>query len=105
MSLTICIVAEAAKVTAPDQKTIKVTGSKLCVLNVSLLLCIVHVDQCVSFIPQSVLTVWQLVVELRQLMKDLPLYSSHFLDILCELLVGYKESLQLLYKGESSTQS
>lgn len=48
---------------------------------------------------QSVLTVWQLVVELRQLMKDLPLYSGHFLNILCELLIGYKESLQLLYKG------
>lgn len=42
---------------------------------------------------------WQLVVELQQLMKDLPLYSAHFLAILCELLVGYKESLQILYKG------
>ena len=30
------ISAEAAKATAPDQKTLKVTGSKLCVLNVSL---------------------------------------------------------------------
>ena len=43
---------------------------------------------------------WQLVVELRQLMKDLPLYASHFLGILCELLVGYKESLHILYKGK-----
>lgn len=33
-------------------------------------------------------------------MKDLPLYSGHFLSILCDLLVGYKESLELLYKGK-----
>ena len=32
-------------------------------------------------------------------MKSLPMYSAHFLDILCELLLGYRDSLQLLYKG------
>ena len=58
---------------------------------------------CTCTAVQSALTVWQLVVELRQLMKDLPLYSAHFLGILCELLVGYKESLQILYKGQSTT--
>ena len=96
-------IAEAAKVTAPEQKTSKITGSKLCVLNVS----ISTYNNVISAFPhtlplQSVLTVWQLVEELKQLMRDLPLYSSHFLTILCELLVGYKESLQLLYKGQSA---
>lgn len=77
-----CAKPEAAKATAPDQKTAKIT-SKSTVLN-------------------SVLTVWSLVEELQQLMKDLPMYSAHFLGILCELLVGYKESLQLLFKGLTS---
>ena len=45
--------------------------------------------------------VWQLVEELRQLMRDLPQYSPHFLSILCQLLHGYKESCIALYRGET----
>ncbi len=43
---------------------------------------------------------WQLVEELRQLMKDLPMYAPHFMDILCEVLIGYKDSLTSLYSGK-----
>lgn len=48
---------------------------------------------------QSVLSVWEVVKELRQLMKDIPMYSSHFMSILNEVLMGYRDSLRLLYKG------
>ena len=52
-----------------------------------------------NLILQSVITVWQIVEELRQLMKDLPKYSAAFLSILCQLLQGYGDTLQQLYKG------
>ena len=32
-------------------------------------------------------------------MRDLPMYSAHFLDILCELLQGYRDSCNSIYKG------
>ena len=34
-------------------------------------------------------------------MKDIPMYSAHFLSILNEVLVGYRDSLRNLYKGLS----
>ena len=40
-----------------------------------------------------------MVEELRQLMKDVPMYSAHFLSILNEVLIGYRDSLIYLYKG------
>lgn len=42
---------------------------------------------------------WEVVKELRQLMKDIPMYSSHFMSVLNEVLMGYRDSLRLLYKG------
>ena len=42
---------------------------------------------------------WEVVKDLRQLMKDIPMYSSHFMSILNEVLMGYRDSLRLLYKG------
>ena len=44
---------------------------------------------------------WEVVEELRHLMKDVPMYSAHFLSILTEVLIGYRDSLHLLYKGQS----
>ena len=49
---------------------------------------------------QSVLVVWQLVEDLCQLMQDLPLYSTHFLSILCQLLLVYRDSCNTLYRGK-----
>lgn len=77
--LTGCAKPEAAKMVASDQKTSKLVGTKQFVLN-------------------SVLVIWQLVEELRGLMRDLPMYSAHFLDILCELLQGYRDSCNSIYK-------
>ena len=42
---------------------------------------------------------WEVVKELRQLMKDIPMYSSHFMSVLNEVMMGYRDSLRLLYKG------
>ena len=42
---------------------------------------------------------WEVVEDLRQLVKDIPMYSAHFLSILSEVLIGYRDSLSLLYKG------
>ena len=42
---------------------------------------------------------WEVVEKLRQLMKDVPMYSAHFLSILNEVLVGYRDSLRNLYRG------
>ena len=42
---------------------------------------------------------WEVVEELRRLMKDVPMYSAHFLSILNEVLIGYRDSLRNLYKG------
>ena len=33
-------------------------------------------------------------------MQDLPLYSTHFLSILCQLLLVYRDSCNTLYRGE-----
>ena len=44
--------------------------------------------------------VWQLVEDLCQLMQDLPLYSTHFLSILCQLLLVYRDSCNTLYRGK-----
>ena len=44
---------------------------------------------------------WKVVEELRQLMKAVPMYSAHFLSILNEVLIGYRDSLRNLYKGTS----
>ena len=41
-------------------------------------------------------------MKLRQLMKDIPMYSAHFLSILNEVLIGYRDSLRNLYKGHSA---
>lgn len=48
---------------------------------------------------QSSLSVWEVVEELRQLMKEVPMYSAHFMAILSEVLMGYRDSLRLLYNG------
>ncbi len=43
--------------------------------------------------------VWQMVEELRGLMKDLPMYSREFLSILCDLLSSYRDSCYNMYRG------
>ena len=48
---------------------------------------------------------WEVVEELRRLMKDVPMYSAHFLSILSEVLIGYRDSLISLYKGISLSLS
>ena len=43
---------------------------------------------------------WQLVEDLRQLMGDLSLYSPQFLQIMINLLERYRDSCNLMYRGE-----
>ncbi|CAI8041439.1 Exocyst complex component 4 [Geodia barretti] len=71
--------SEVARTTASDQKTSKIVGSKQQVLN-------------------SVVVVWQLVEDLRVLMKNLSLYSPHFLQIMISLLERYRDSCNHMYR-------
>ena len=42
---------------------------------------------------------WQLVEDLRVLMKNLSLYSPHFLQIMINLLERYRDSCNHMYRG------
>jgi hypothetical protein len=39
---------------------------------------------------QSTVSVWRSLEELGQMMRTLPLYSHHFLTIMCNVLMQYK---------------
>ena len=54
---------------------------------------------CVCVSTQSVVGVWQLVEDLRVLMKNLSLYSPHFLQIMISLLERYRDSCNHMYRG------
>lgn len=71
--------SESSKAVASDQRAMKLAGSKQFVLN-------------------SVITVWSIVEELCQLMRDLPKYSAHFLLLLCDILKSYRDSCGVIYK-------
>ena len=42
---------------------------------------------------------WKAVEELHQLVNDMPMYSSHFLTTIIELLQMYLEEYQMMYRG------
>ncbi|XP_049784437.1 exocyst complex component 4 isoform X1 [Schistocerca cancellata] len=48
---------------------------------------------------QSTVIVEQCVQELRGLMQSLPVYSEHFLAIICNIVRGYRETCQAAYRG------
>ena len=48
---------------------------------------------------QSMIVMWQLVEDLRQLMRDLSLYSPQFLQIMINLLEKYRDSCNHMYRG------
>lgn len=48
---------------------------------------------------QSTVSVWRSLEELGEMMKTLPLYSHHFLTIMCNVLMQYKEICGAAYRG------
>ncbi|KAK3729276.1 hypothetical protein QZH41_008516, partial [Actinostola sp. cb2023] len=47
---------------------------------------------------QNTVTVYQLMQDLKNLMHNLPQYSSQFLEMICRTLVNYKDNCHLAYK-------
>ena len=48
---------------------------------------------------QSTVNVWKSISDLGEMMSTLPLYSNHFLTIMCNILMQYKEICGAAYKG------
>ena len=48
---------------------------------------------------QSTVNVWKSMAELGEMMSTLPLYSHHFLTIMCNILMQYKEICGAAYRG------
>ena len=48
---------------------------------------------------QSTVNVWKSISDLGEMMTTLPLYSHHFLTIMCNILMQYKEICGAAYKG------
>ena len=48
---------------------------------------------------QSTVNVWKSISDLGEMMTTLPLYSNHFLTIMCNILMQYKEICGAAYKG------
>ena len=48
---------------------------------------------------QSTVSVWKSMAELGEMMGTLPLYSHHFLTIMCNILMQYKEICGAAYRG------
>jgi len=48
---------------------------------------------------QSTVNVWKSIEELGEMMTTLPLYSTHFLTIMCNVLMQYKEICGAAYRG------
>ena len=48
---------------------------------------------------QSTVNVWKSISELGEMMTTLPLYSHHFLTIMCNILMQYKEICGAAYRG------
>lgn len=48
---------------------------------------------------QNTVSVYSSIQELRDLMCHLPFYSEHFLNLICSILVNYKETCQAAYRG------
>ncbi|XP_023334937.1 exocyst complex component 4 isoform X4 [Eurytemora carolleeae] len=48
---------------------------------------------------QSTVNVWKSIEDLGEMMVTLPLYSTHFLTIMCNILMQYKEICGAAYRG------
>jgi len=48
---------------------------------------------------QSTVNVWKSISDLGEMMTTLPLYSHHFLTIMCNILMQYKEICGAAYRG------
>ena len=48
---------------------------------------------------QSTVNVWKSISDLGEMMTTLPLYSQHFLTIVCKILMQYKEICGAAYRG------
>ncbi|XP_063877986.1 exocyst complex component 4-like [Scylla paramamosain] len=54
---------------------------------------------------QSSLSVWQTIEELRWLLGALPLYADHFVTMMCNTLMNYRETCQAAYRGITQPDS
>jgi hypothetical protein len=54
---------------------------------------------------QSTVTVDRSVLELKELMTDLPDYADQFLNMICTVLRGYRDTCHNAYRGTFSTHS
>ncbi|CAL4123115.1 unnamed protein product, partial [Meganyctiphanes norvegica] len=54
---------------------------------------------------QSTMSVWQNLEELRWLLSALPLYADHFVTMMCNTLLNYRETCQAAYRGITQPDS
>ncbi|KAK4309465.1 hypothetical protein Pmani_018910 [Petrolisthes manimaculis] len=54
---------------------------------------------------QSSLSVWETLEELRWLLCALPLYADHFVSMMCNTLMNYRETCQAAYRGITQPDS
>nr|XP_045594627.1 exocyst complex component 4-like isoform X1 [Procambarus clarkii] len=54
---------------------------------------------------QSSISVWQSIEELRWLLGALPLYADHFVSMMCNTLMNYRETCQAAYRGITQPDS
>ncbi|XP_071536353.1 exocyst complex component 4 isoform X2 [Panulirus ornatus] len=54
---------------------------------------------------QSSITVWQSIEELRWLLGALPFYADHFVSMMCNTLMNYRETCQAAYRGITQPDS
>ncbi|KAK7083034.1 Exocyst complex component 4 [Halocaridina rubra] len=54
---------------------------------------------------QSSISVWQSIEELRWLLSALPLYADHFVSMMCNTLMNYRETCQAAYRGITQPDS
>ena len=57
-----------------------------------------------SFLPtlQSTVTVDKCVLDLHELMSELPDYADQFLNMICNILRGYRDTCNSAYRGNVS---
>lgn len=58
-----------------------------------------------SLTTQSSISVWQSIEELRWLLGALPLYADHFVSMMCNTLMNYRETCQAAYRGITQPDS
>lgn len=54
---------------------------------------------------QSSVLVWECLDELSVLMRSIPSYAHHFVSMMCNCLMNYRETCQAAYKGITQPDS